>query len=194
MLENKVIDFINGKIDMQAFQQICRDTYSESISKKDSQYNLDAIKYLPFIHYFSFPEHGTSFDEYRSEVQFYLKLLHHKVEYSYSCVIFLPRRENHCHIDVNDDLLIEKLSCLFKEKNKSIDNVFGILYNTLQKLISQYLNDQEDCFDYLNCSDELSKEYLKKRILQLYMYYTGEKEFILQLFCSTSERDVFCIV
>ena len=39
-----------------------------------------------------------------------------------------------------------------------------------------------------------SKEYLKKRILQLYMYYTGENEFILQLFCNTSKKDVFCIV
>ena len=194
MLENHVIDFINEKIDMQAFQQICQDTYSKCVSKKDFQYNLDAIKYLPFIHYFSFPEYGLSFDEYKGEVQFYLKLLHHKVEYSYSCVIFLPRRESDCHIDIYDDLLIEKLSYLFKEENKSFDNVFGILYNMLQKLISQYLNDQEDCCDYLNCSDELSKECIKKRILQLYMYYTGEKEFILQLFCNTSGKDVFCIV
>ncbi len=194
MLENYLIDFINEKIDMQTFQQLCRDTYSRCISDKDYQYNLDAIKYLPFIHYFSFPEHGTSIDEYKTEAQFYLKLLHHKVEYSYSCVVLLPRRKNECCVDSDVDLYVEKLSCQFKEKNKADDNIFGILYTMLQKLIGQYLNDQVDCFDYLNCADELSKEYLKKRIHQLYMYYTGEKEFILQLFCNASGKDVFCIV
>ena len=194
MLESYAFDFLNGKINRQTFQQLCQETYSKYISKKDFQYNLDAIKYLPFIHYFSFPEYGTSVDEFKDEVQHYLNLLHHTIEYSYSCVVLLPRHENDCHIGIDDELFVKKISCLFKDENKEIDSIFGLLYNMLQKLISQYLNDQEDCFDYLNCSDELSKEYLKKRIIQLYMYYTGEKEFILQLFCNTSERDVFCIV
>ena len=194
MLENHAIDFLNGKIDMHAFQQLCRDIYTKCVSEKNFQYNLDAIKCLPFIHYFAFPEHGTSVDEFKGEVQYYLKLLHYEVEYSYSCVILLPHQENDCHIDMDDDLLTEKLSCLFKEENNEFDNIFGLLYNMLQKLICQYLNGQDDCFDHLNCSDNMSKEYLKKRILQLYMYYTGENEFILQLFCNTSKKDVFCIV
>ena len=194
MLENQVIDFINDKIDMQAFQQICQDTYYKCISENDLQYNLDVIKYLPFLHNFAFPEYGTSIGEYKGEVQFYLKLLHHEIEYHYSCVILLPNLKNDCNIDIEDDLFIEKLSYLFKEKKNTLDNIFGMLYNMLQELISQYLNNQEDCFDYINCTDELSKEYLKDRILKLYMYYTGEKEFIVQLFCYTEARDVFCII
>lgn len=194
MLEKSVVDFLNGKIDMQAFQQICDDTYSKCIFMKDCQYNFDAIKCLPFIHSFAFPEPGTGFDEYKKEVQFYLELLHHKVEYRYACVILLPRLSGDSHIDIDNGFIVEKIAYLFQQKNESLDNVYGILYDMLQKLISRYLNPQDDFFDYLNCEDELSKEYLKERIRQLYMYYTGEKEFILQLFCDTSGKDVFCIV
>ena len=194
MLESHVIEFLNGNIDIDTFQLLCKNIYYKHISNDDLQYSLDAIKYLPFIHQFSFPEPGTSIDEYKKEVQYYLKLLHHEVEYHYSCIILLPRSEKDCDIDINEALFMKKIIDRFQEKTKSRKQISNLIYNMLRELISQYSNEQEGCFASLNCSNKLSKEYLKERILQLYMYYTGTKEFILQLFCNKTGEDVFFIV
>lgn len=194
MLENYAIEFINDKIDIQIFQELCQDTYHKYISEKNLQYNLESIKYLPFIHNFSFPEYGISIEDYKSEVQFYLKLLHHEVDYHYSCVILLPPFGSGCYVDIDDKLFIEKISCLFREEKKLPDSIFDIIHNALCGMISQYLDNQEYCFDFINCTDELSRGFLRERIIRLYMYYTGTKEFIVQWFCNASEKDVFCII
>ena len=191
MLEKYVIDFIDGKINMEMFQSLCKDTFYKYISDNDLLFSLDAIKYLPFIHYFSFPEYGVSIDEYKSEVQDYLKLLHHEVEYHYSCVILLPQLKRDDSIDIHDASFIEKVVDIFREEKDSNESISDILYNMLRELIS---NNQDDCFGYLNCSNDLSTAYLKEKIIQLYMYYTGTKEFIVQLFCNKAGRDVYCII
>lgn len=194
MLEKNCIDFINNNIDMETFQQLCRETYCKYISSKDLKYDLDAIKCLPFIHSFAYFEQGASVDEYKKEVCNYIKLLHYEVEYHYSCVILLPKLKNDYLDNFDDELFIERISCLFRDVNKTYENILDLLYNMLQELIYQYLNNKDDCFDSINCADELNKEHLRDRILQLFMYYAGKKEFMVQLFCNKSEKDVFCII
>lgn len=62
-------------------------------------------------------------------------------------MILLPKLKNDYLDNFDDELFIERISCLFRDVNKTYENILDLLYNMLQELIYQYLNNKDDIFE-----------------------------------------------
>ena len=183
MLTSVLSNYLKGKLSKEEAVQECRSAYHSCITDTERQFDLDAIKCLPFIH--ELAHSVCSEQEFRALITEYFMILEHQQEYRYSCILQLnpPATKPECG----------QLNAMFRTSVASPQNIKDILHNAVAELIarSEFPEDDWNC---INCNADACETELKNRLDRLLSYYFGEKPFCLQLYSVPLGQDIYIVL
>ena len=172
----------SGLLSSSVFVAKCQEIYYRVLEIPTNQEEIDNILQMPFLHEFFAAEYSDA--EIKNMVEYCLKVLEKKQNYTYSCFIQLPIK-----IDFDDILQIAdsepaqeilseyiKLQRAFQSEIKEIRCISDCIYMSLRELLANMsVYSHEDNYSYVNVQGTIDSKTTLQRIRRLLLYYAGRE-------------------
>lgn len=191
-------DFLQQKIDSKLFTQSCAALYKQSLNNPESNYTLDSILIIPFIHEFACGHLNNV--ELRSEVMRLYEILNGTRAYHHSIYIKL-----HPHTvsgklppEIQENINAvqpSKLVEFFHDRIILPITVYDLIHNAIVDLLSIAGFTIDDATEYslINCDEHTITKQTNLKIAKLLSYFIGNDALFLQVNCYPQKRIEYII-